>query len=69
MNDKLSTIRKLILSPTYVLVTDKETIMYVNLGSLAVVEQLYALKRVHKNLAASIKDFEDAMKAGDSDER
>ena len=57
---KLRSALKLLDSKTFILVTDKESIMFVDYGGLTGELQLASLKSVRYNLDKSIKQFEQS---------
>lgn len=61
MKEKLSAIRNLRNSKSFVLVTDEETILYVDLDSIVPAMQLVVLKELSRNLTKSIKQLESRL--------
>lgn len=61
MEDKKYALKQLKSSKTFILVTDEETMMYVDFDAIEASIQLIALKEVHRNLGRSIKKIQEGL--------
>lgn len=61
MKERLYAIKALRNSKGFVLVTEEESMMYVNLDRIEPAMQLIVLKEIYRNLGKSIKDIESKL--------